>query len=150
MIAEDDCKTELERLLNEHKLSFNNELYKFVEKQKEEYSIFINKKSENINYEFIAAVHDFLENYAKKYCKIATYKKYSQQFKYDITPYFEKLKINDITVGNIKNKLALLKQFIKYFQEQGLIDTKCVFQVRRLTKKNEFNENRLIFKEIYE
>src|SRR5574344_2846699 len=128
MIAEDDCKTEIERLLNEHKLSVNKGFYKYVEKQKEEYSIFINKKSKKKNYEFTVAVHDFLENYAKKYCKIATYNKYRQQFKYDITPYFEKLKINDITVGNIKNyykrckdmgfkslkiknTLALVKQF---------------------------------------
>src|SRR5574344_1316393 len=95
MIAEDDCTIELERLLNEHKLSVSNGLYKFVEKQKEEYSIFINKKSKKKNYEFIEAVHDFLENYAKKYCKITTYKKYSRQFKYDIIPYFEKFKIND-------------------------------------------------------
>src|SRR5574344_1514300 len=87
MIAEDDCKTELERLLNDHKLSVNNGFYKYVEKQKDEYSIFINKKSKKKNYEFTVAVHDFLENYAKKYCKKETIHYYQSTFNNHIVPY---------------------------------------------------------------
>lgn len=41
MIAECDCKTELERLLNEDKLVFEQELYKYQEqKPKQEFIIY--------------------------------------------------------------------------------------------------------------
>ncbi|MDD3237752.1 MAG: hypothetical protein PHV37_06605 [Candidatus Gastranaerophilales bacterium] len=164
MIAECDCKTELEKLLSEHKIAFKNKKYEYIEKQNEEYSIFINKKSKNINYEFTDAVHDFLENYAKKYCKSGTCKNYRTIFNYGILPFFKNKHIGDIQINDvkifykkcqelnfksrrIKNTLALLNQLLKYFQEQGFIKSRCIFQVKRLTAKNEFNKNRLIFKE---
>lgn len=46
----------------------------------------------------------------------------------------------------IKNILALLNQILKYYQNLGVIDRKCVFQVRRLTDKNRFYIDRIVFK----
>ena len=45
----------------------------------------------------------------------------------------------------IKNTMALLNQFIKYFQNIGIIEKTCNFQVKRLTDKNQFSINRIIF-----
>ncbi len=45
----------------------------------------------------------------------------------------------------LKNTLALLNQMIKYFQNLGIIDRTCNFQVKRLTDKNKFSINRIIF-----
>ena len=47
MIAECDCKTELEHLLNANKISFEHGVYKYVEKENFDYEIFVlqnNKK----------------------------------------------------------------------------------------------------------
>ena len=45
----------------------------------------------------------------------------------------------------LKNTLALLNQMIKYFQNLGVIERTCNFQVKRLTDKNKFSINRIIF-----
>ena len=45
----------------------------------------------------------------------------------------------------LKNTLALLNQLIKYYQNLGVIDKTCNFQVKRLTDKNKFSINRIIF-----
>lgn|SRR5574344_266482 len=164
MIAEDDCKTELKELLKEHKIVFENEKYKYVEQESLDFDIFISPNSENKNISVENAIKIFLEAYVKNYCKPKTFRTYRGTFKAVIIPFFRDKKLADISILDIqkfylkckdldfkplkiKNTLALLKQFIKYFQEQGVIDTKCTFQVRRLTAKNEFSENRLTFKE---
>ena len=70
MIAECDCKTELEQLLNENKLVFEQGLYKYQEeKPKQEYIICTKQTT---NYQVItidAAIEYFLENYVKNNCK---------------------------------------------------------------------------------
>ena len=45
----------------------------------------------------------------------------------------------------LKNILALLNQMIKYFQNLGIIDRTCNFQVRRLSDKTNFTVDRIIF-----
>ena len=63
IISECDCKTELEQLLNEGKLVFEQGLYKYQEeKPKQEYIICA---KQTINYQVItidAAIEYFLEN----------------------------------------------------------------------------------------
>ena len=82
--------------------------------------------------------------------------------KYYISPFFKNKKLNDITCVNIhefyyfckernlppkvlKNTLSLLNQVIKYFQNLGIIDRICYFQVRRLSDKTNFTVDRIIF-----
>jgi len=164
MIAECDCKTELERLLNGGKLAFEQGMYKYIENKAPDFDIFDagKIKSKNKNYSFEYAVQYFMEKYVSKYCKNTTYIRYRRQFRYDVIPYFKDKKIKDISIQDIrkyyfwckernfkpakmKNTFALLKQFLKYFQENGFIDNKYTFQVRRITTKNEFNLNRITF-----
>ena len=130
MIAECDCKTELEQLLNEDKLVFGQGLYKYQEeKPKQEFIICAKQVT---NYQVITidtAIEYFLENYAKNNCKYSTFRKYRSVLKYHILPFFRDKMLNDITCNDIqefyycckgrnlppkvlKNTLALLNQLI--------------------------------------
>lgn len=163
MIAECDCKTELEHLLNSNKTSFEQGLYKYKENiNSENYEIFIipNRNIQNISSK--DAFERFLNDYVKNNCKLETYKRYSSVIKYHLLPYFEnknltaicnndikelfnEYKLKKLPPKTIRNNLSLLNQIIKYYQNLGIIDRKCVFQVRRLTDKNKFYMNRIIF-----
>ena len=163
MIAECDCKTELEHLLNEGKLVFEQDLYKYIETDNIiEYGIFTTQENYNPQLKFKDAVDGFIENYAKKHCKQRTYETYESIFRVNIIPYFKNIFIQDISQETVirfykccrrrclgerrlKNTLALLNQMIKYFQNLGIIDRTCNFQVKRLTDKNKFSINRIIF-----
>ena len=103
----------------------------------------------------------------KNNCKLETYKRYSSVIKYHLLPYFKNKNLAEICDNDIKElyneyklkklppktiryNLSLLNQIIKYYQNLGIIDRKCVFQVRRLTDKNKFYMNRIIIeKELY-
>ena len=66
MIAECDCKTELEQLLNEGKIVFEQGLYKYIEKEDAlEYGIFATQENYNSQLKFKDAVVGFIDNYAK-------------------------------------------------------------------------------------
>ncbi len=163
MIAECDVKTELEHLLNEGKIVFEQGLYKYIEKEDAlEYGIFATQENYNSQLKFKDAVIYFIENYAKKHCKQRTYETYESIFRVNIIPYFKNMFIHDISQETIirfykccrrrcigerrlKNTLALLNQLIKYYQNLGVIDKTCNFQVKRLTVKNQFSINRIIF-----
>ena len=163
MIAECDCKTELERLLNEGKLIFEQELYKYQEqKSKQEFIICAKQVA---NYQVItidAAIDYFLENYVKNNCKLNTYRRYRRMLKYYIAPFFKNKNLNDISCNDVhefyyfcksknfppkvlKNTLALMNQMIKYIQNLGIIEMTCKFQVRRLSDKTNFTLDRIIF-----
>jgi len=161
MVAECDVKDELQTFLQENKLIFNGEKYKYVEKTKAEFGVFIKSASTNNNLIFDKAVDIFLSNYAKVNCTPKTCRTYVSIFKMNILPFFKNCELDSISnediitfykicdqrnLGNrrLKNTLALLNQLIKYFQNQGLIDKKCVFQVKRLTSKTEFSLNNLV------
>lgn len=168
MIAECDCKTELERLLNEGKIVFEQGLYKYKENlNSENYEIFITSNRNIQNISSKGAFERFLNDYVKNNCKLETYKRYSSVIKYHLLPYFKNKNLAEICNNDIKeifneyklkklppktirNNLSLLNQIIKYYQNLGIIDRKCVFQVRRLTDKNKFYMNRIIIeKELY-
>ena len=162
MIAECDCKTELEHFLNEGKIVFEQGLYKYQEETPKQEYIICTKEVTNFQViTFDAANEYFLENYAKNNCKYSTFKKYRSSLKYHILPFFKNKMLNDITCEDIqefyyfcqnrsfpprvlKNTLALLNQMIKYFQNLGIIDRTCNFQVRRLSDKTNFTVDRLI------
>lgn len=163
MIAECDCKTELERLLNEGKIVFEQGLYKYKENlNSENYEIFITSNRNIQNISSKGAFERFLNDYVKNNCKLETYKRYSSVIKYHLLPYFKnknlaeicdsdikeffnEYKLKNLPPKTIRNNLSLLNQIIKYYQNLGIIDRKCVFQVRRLTDKNKFYMNRIIF-----
>lgn len=163
MIAECDCEIELEHLLNSNKIVFEQGLYKYKENlNSENYEIFItsNKNIQNISSK--DAFKNFLNDYVKNNCKLETYKRYSSVIKYHLLPYFKnkylaeicnndikklfnEYKLKKLPSKTIRNNLSLLNQIIKYYQNLGIIDRKCVFQVRRLNDKNKFYMNRIIF-----
>ena len=162
MIAEVDCKMAIKQLLNEHKIVFKNEKYYFIEQEISNYGVFTPQNRKEDNLEFKNAVNDFIEKYVKKSCKKTTLKYYNSTFKFYIIPFFKNKDLADIGIEDIKmfykkclnlklkprrikNTLALLNQLIKYYQNSGMIERKCVFQVKRLTEKNKFSINRIIF-----
>jgi len=163
MIAEFDCKTELEHLLNTHKISFEQGVYRYVENAViEDFSVFIDIKYHKNQQNFEKAVKSFMTKHVEKYCSNNTRKTYHSLFKTNILPFFVNTKLNKITNQNIadfyaycfnkglsprrtKNTLVLLKQLLMYCKNKGWIKNCCNFQVRRLTSKNEFSINRIIF-----
>lgn len=163
MIAECDCKTEIELLLKESKLDFENGVYKYQEeKPKQDYIVC---SVQNTNFKIINfenAIEYFLENYVRKNCKNTTFRRYNAAFKHYIYPFFKNKNLNDTSCSDIqdfyyfcrekslppkvlKNTLALLNQMIKYYQNLGIIDRTCNFQVRRLSDKTKFTDDRIIY-----
>ena len=163
MIAECDCKTELEHLLNSNKIVFEQGLYKYKEKEVLlDYEIFTIPKKVKKSILTKTAINSFMKNYVQKKCKQGTAKNYNSIFKMHILPAFGDKKLNDISVEDIKsfyvecknrnlcakrikNTLALLNQLLKYYQNKGIIAKKCEFQVKRITDKNNFDINRIVF-----
>ena len=163
MIAECDVKTELEHLLNEGKLVFEQGLYIYQEEKPKQEFIICTKQT--TNYQIItidAAIDYFLENYVKNNCKNNTFRRYRGILKHHIFPFFKNKSLNDVTCNDIQefyyfckdrnvppkvltNTLALLHQMIKYFQNLGMIDRTCNFQVRRLSDKTNFTVDRINF-----
>lgn len=161
MIAECDVEDALQILLQDGKLIFDNGRYKYSEKIKTEFGVFIKPISANNSLIFDKAVDIFLNNYVKVNCTPETYRTYVSIYKMNILPFFKNCELDSIlnediiefykiceqrNLGNrrLKNTLALLNQLIKYFQNQGLIDKKCVFQVKRLTSKTKFSIDHII------
>ena len=162
MIEECDSKTKLEQLLNENKLVFEQDLYKYKEEKPRQDFIVCSKQT--TNYQIVkcdAAIDYFLENYVKNNCKYTTFVRYRTVLKHHISPFFKKKNLNDLTCDDIKkfyyfcksrklapkvlkNTLALLNQMIKYFQNLGIIDRTCNFQVRRLSDKTNFTLDKII------
>ena len=163
MIAECDCKTELEQLLNRGKIVFEQGSYKYQEEKTKQEFIICTKEATTfqvITFDF--ATNYFLENYVKNNCKFNTYRRYRRMLKYYIAPFYKNKNLNNITCVDIqkfyyfckgrnllpkvlKNTLALLNQMIKYYQNLGIIDRTCNFQVRRLSDKTNFTIDRIIF-----
>ena len=89
MIAEANVETELERLLNEGKIAFNQGCYKYVEKAETiDYAIFSAEALNDIPLNFETAVKYFLEKYAKTTCTKRTYETYESIFRINILPFF--------------------------------------------------------------
>lgn len=164
MIAECDCKTELEQLLNSNKICFEQGLYKYNENSKTlDYGIIIEPIVDK-DIDFESAVEYFLKNYAYKFCAKRTVETYISLFKLNITVFFKKKTLNNITNEDIKNfyifcknrnlgvrrlqsTLVLLNQFLKYCKSEKLSNVGCNFQVKRISNKYNSNVDKLIFKE---
>lgn len=165
MIAECDCKTELAYLLNSNKIYFEQGLYKYIQdNDKITYGIFIEQKIKSNNKNFEYGIKKFLLEYVTKYCSKRTLKKYKAVIKFDILPCIlsnsiKKFDMEDIIqIYNffmnrsykplrIKNTMALLKQILVFCKKNGYIDNFTNFQVRRVTNRNTFDINRIIFEE---
>lgn len=163
MIAECNCKTELEHLLNENKLVFEQGLYKYVEADERlKFGVFIDNSNTKVVITIENAVQYFINNYVAKFCSKKTNRIYKAAFKLDIIPILKKNSITKfetkdiITIYNaflerdfkprrLKNTMALLKQFLKYCKSEGLINNYTNFYVKRLTEKNEYSLDRIIF-----
>ena len=145
MIAECDCKTELEHFLNEGKIVFEQGLYKYVEISKENtfelYSKPAFKKRGRLLFSDVA--RDYLAN--RKLTK-DTLKGYKSQLKYNILSYFGEIQINKISYEMIvdfmqkmkekykpktaSNGVTLLGSILKYAFEQGLIKQNPYYGVK--------------------
>ena len=165
MLAEVDLETELEQLLNEGKIVFEQEHYKYLEKVETiDYAIFSAEPLNDIPLNFETAVKYFLEKYAKTTCTKRTYDTYESIFRINILPFFRGKIVQEITMDDIKafyascktrnlghrrlkNTLTQLNQLLKYCKSQGLVSKCCSFQVKRLDEKNEFSMNRIIFED---
>ena len=76
-----------------------------------------------------------IEQFAGIYCILNVY----------IQEFYDFCKGRNLPPKVLKNTLALLNQMIKYFQNLGIIDRTCNFQVRRLSDKTKFTVDRIIF-----
>lgn len=164
LIAECDCKTKLEQLLNSNKILFENGIYKYNEGTKtgENYEIFSPLKNKHLKISIEDAKEYFMKNYVEKYCKFETYRNYNAIFNFNIIPFINCYYLHEIDIESIKelfkvcelrrlkprrikNTMALLNQLIKYFQHLGVIDRSCVYQVKKEQDKNHFGIENLIF-----
>ena len=163
MIAECNCKTELKQLLNGGKLLFGKGVYKYVEADERlKFGIFIDNSNTKVVITIEDAVQYFINNYVANFCSKKTNRIYKAAFKLDIIPILKKNSITKfetkdiITIYNaflernfkprrLKNTMALLKQFLKYCKAEGLIKNYTNFYVKRLTEKNEYSLDRIIF-----
>ena len=136
IIAECDCKAELEQLLNEGKIVFEQGQYKYVEKQEAKTFELYPKPELKINQKVL--FQDIALSYItnKKLTK-DTLKGYKSQLKYNILPYFGDIQISKITYEMIvdfmqkmkekykpktaSNGVTLLGSILKYAFEQGYI-----------------------------
>lgn len=164
MIAECDCKSDLELLLIEGKIVFEHAIYKYTQGNNQmPYGIFIEQKIK-INNDFEYGLKKFLLEYVTKYCSKRTLKKYKAIIKFDILPCvlsnsIKKFNMEDIILIynflmkrsykplRIKNTMALLKQILVFCKKNGYIENFTNFQVRRITNRNTFDINRIIFEE---
>lgn len=112
MIAECDCKTELEHLLNKGKIVSEQSLYKYVEVSKEKtfelYPKTIFRQKHKVLFNNVA--QDYLAN--RKLTK-DTLKGYKFQLKYNILPYFGEIQINKITYEMIVDFMQKMKEKYK-------------------------------------
>ena len=126
------------------------------------YGLFVpqNELSENLS--FYEIINNFLEKYAARFCTPSTIQTYRSLLKNHILPYFKTKKTEEVDDSVIKdfyryceekalsprrfkNTMALLKQVLNYANNKGFINNSFSFQVKRLTPRNEFSLNRIVF-----
>lgn len=107
MIAEYDCKTELEHLLNEGKIAFEQGLYKYVEKVKKTFSLFEKPelKDEKILFKDMAAHYITSRSLSKN-----TLKGYKSLLKYNLLPNFGEKYLDKITYEMIVDFMQRMKE----------------------------------------
>ena len=107
MIAECNCKTELEHLLNEGKIAFEQGLYKYVEKVEKSFSLFEKPelKNEKILFKDLAAHYIASRSLSKK-----TLKGYKSLLKYNLLPNFGEKYLDEITYEMIVDFMQKMKE----------------------------------------
>ena len=143
MIAECNCKTELEYLFNEGKIAFEQGLYKYVEKVEKTFSLFEKPefKDEKILFKDIAAHYITSRSLSKN-----TLKGYKSLLKYNLLPYFGEKYLNEITYEMIvdfmqrmkkryrpktaSNAVTLLGSILKSAFQEGYIKTNPYYGVK--------------------
>ena len=154
LIAECDCKTKLEQLLNSNKIVFENGIYKYNEETKidENYEIFSPLKNKHIKISIEDAKEYFMKNYVEKYCKFETYRNYNAIFNFNIIPFINCYYLHEIDIESIKelfkvcelrrlkprrikNTMALLNQLIKYFNTLELLIGAAFIRLKKYKTK---------------
>lgn len=130
----------------------------------ENFGIFIPNLKKANKVSFYQLIDEFLNEYTIKFCTKNTLKTYKSLCKNNILPFFKNIdteEINQNTIKNFyiyceeksltpirfKNTMALLKQILKYAKDNGFTKNNFDFQVKRLSAKNEFNINQILFKQ---
>ena len=130
----------------------------------ENFGIFIPNLQEANKVSFYQLVEEFLNEYTIKFCTKNTLKTYKSLCKNNILPFFKNIDTEEINQDTIKdfyiyceeksltpirfkNTMALLKQILKYAKDNGFTKNNFDFQVKRLSVKNEFNINQILFKQ---
>ena len=110
MIAECDCKTELEHLLNGGKIAFEQGLYKYVEKVEKTFSLFEKPefKDEKILFKDMAAHYITSRSLSKN-----TLKGYKSLLKYNLLPYFGEKYLDEITYEMIVDFMQSMKKLYR-------------------------------------
>ena len=143
MIAECDCKTELEHLLNAGKIAFEHGLYKHAEKIEKTFSLLEKPelKDEKILFKDMAAHYITSRNLSKN-----TLKGYKSLLKYNLLPYFGKKYLDEITYEMIvdfmqkmkeryrpktaSNAVTLLGSILKSAFQEGYLNTNPYYGVK--------------------
>ena len=136
-----------------------------TKKQKtKKFGIFIPSLQKANKVSFYQLVEEFLNEYTIKFCTKNTLKTYKSLCKNNILPFFKNIDTEEINQDTIKdfyiyceeksltpirfkNTMALLKQILKYAKDNGFTKNNFDFQVKRLSVKNEFNINQILFKQ---
>ena len=107
MIAECDCKTELEQLLNKGKSVFEQGLYKYVEKVEKTFSLFKKPelKDEKILFKDMATHYITSRSLSKN-----TLKGYKSLLKYNLLLYFGERYLNEISYEMIVDFMQRMKE----------------------------------------
>lgn len=112
MIAEVDCKTAINQLLNEHKMGFKNEKYYFIEK--EIVATFeLNQKPVFKNKCKILFKEVATEYLTSRLLSKSTLVGYKSQLKFNILPNFGDKFLKEITTEMINDFMAQLKEKYK-------------------------------------
>ena len=107
MIAECNCKTELEHLLNGGKIVFEQGLYKYVEKAEKTFSLFEKPelKDEKILFKDMVAYYITSRCLSKN-----TLKGYKSLLKYNLLPNFGEKYLDEITYEMIVDFMQKMKE----------------------------------------
>ncbi len=148
-ILEKDCQKEVLNLLKQGKLCLHGDVYEYLSERNQAYKISYFELKGETQINVAQAVEIFLKNHVEHNCKEWTKKTYISIFKTNILPYFKGSMLSELEMKDIlefnewlkskqlsdlrtKNTMALLNQLFKYFQNQGVIDKRCEFVVRRI------------------
>lgn len=130
MIAECDCKTDLERLLKSNKITFEQGVYKYISTSNFKTFELIERPNLNLkeNLIFKDIAQDYIEN---RILSKNTIKGYKSLLKYNLIPYFGDLKICEITYEMIVDFMQKMKEKYKHPKPTGQLIPEIVKQIER-------------------